>query len=110
VAYEKQVERAGVVCMKIYVVIGTTGEYSDRSEWLVSAYYSEDDAKQHVLRADEYAKTIMSSMAHNSYDERMEARKNNPLDPSFDMDYTGTNYAYQELELKDKFIAPEVLH
>ena len=34
--------------MKVYVVMGTSGDYSDRREWVVCAYTDEALAKQHV--------------------------------------------------------------
>lgn len=33
---------------KVYVVIGESGEYSDRRDWTVCAYLSEDMARRHV--------------------------------------------------------------
>lgn len=36
--------------MSIFVVFGKTGRYSDLSPWMVAAYTSEDDAKQHVIQ------------------------------------------------------------
>lgn len=32
----------------IYVVMGSHGEYSDRSEWMVAAYPDEQKAQEHV--------------------------------------------------------------
>jgi len=49
---------------KIYVVMGTTGEYSDRSEWLVIAYFDEEKAKQHVTLARQEAKRILHLAKH----------------------------------------------
>ena len=34
--------------MKIYIVRGPTGEYSDRSEWVVCAYPNKRDAEKHA--------------------------------------------------------------
>lgn len=33
----------------LYVVMGSYGEYSDRSEWLVAAYANRELAEKHVL-------------------------------------------------------------
>lgn len=51
---------------KIYVVMGTTGEYSDRSEWPVIAYFDEEKAKQHVTLARQEAKRILHLAKHNN--------------------------------------------
>lgn len=44
--------------MNIYVVIGTTGEYSDHREWPVAAYFSEKLAQAHVIRATQRANEL----------------------------------------------------
>jgi len=44
--------------MKIYVVIGHTGEYDSYREWLVKAYKDEKQAQNHVKLADEKAVKI----------------------------------------------------
>lgn len=38
----------------VYLVWGSQGEYSDRSDWNVAAYYLEEAAKQHAQLAKEY--------------------------------------------------------
>lgn len=99
---------------QIFVVFGKTGEYSDRSEWAVIAYTSEDDAKAHVLKATEYAKAWL---AHTQSEEFIDQwwtpeaaeklKAANPMDPSFSMEYTGTEYYYAPIELRKKFTTPE---
>lgn len=44
----------------IYVIIGSTGEYSDRDEWLVKAVTNEDRAKALVTALCEPVKTSWS--------------------------------------------------
>ena len=57
---------------KIFVVCGEAGEYSDRVEWLVKAYYSIDKAKDHVLNAERRAKEIFwSRKGVNEFDPNM---------------------------------------
>jgi hypothetical protein len=101
----------------IYVVFGQCGEYSDRLEWPVTAYTREEDAKEHVLKATEYADAwhklsrsdewIDSSIP---WDERERREKTaNPLDPEFQTDYTGTRYSYGKITLQERFVAPEVV-
>ncbi len=41
--------------MKIYIVMGTRGEYSDRDEWVIKAYSDEKLAQKHVLDAQEFS-------------------------------------------------------
>ncbi len=81
--------------MKIYVVIGYTGEYSDRTEWLVKAFNSEDAAKEHVLSATKRAKEIEATRE----DRYRSPKAANEFDPLMQMDYTGTYYNYESVEL-----------
>jgi len=37
--------------MKVYVVYGTSGEYSDREIWVVGGFYSKDKAEELVVNA-----------------------------------------------------------
>lgn len=79
----------------VYVVIGSTGEHSDRDEWIVKAFKKESEAMNHVtkasIRALELAKTRSSDF------DRCENK--NEFDPNFHMDYTGTTYRYEIVEL-----------
>jgi hypothetical protein len=83
--------------MKIWIVEGTTGEYIDRNDWVVCAYYSKQKAEEHarkaMLRAKEIEKTRESSY---HVPEGV-----NEFDPDMRMDYTGTEYFTIECELKD---------
>lgn len=77
----------------IYIVEGSTGEYSDRREWPVMAYRNEEQAKAHVLKAQEWAN-------QQRYDHgRVREDPRNPHDPGFQLDYTGTTYYYYAIEL-----------
>ena len=86
--------------MKIYIVHGTTGEYSDRTEWIVCAYPSKVDAQAHVMCAQRHCPP--EKEAYRSYVDGGERLKN-PYDPHFRMDYTGTYYYLTETELLDSF-------
>ena len=95
--------------MKIWIVSGTTGEYSSRSEWVVCAYTAEADAAAHVAKASQYAEAWHAFTQTPEF-ERMDwhsgrklMRSSNPMDPSFSCDYTGTTYEIQEVELRDHF-------
>lgn len=77
---------------KIYVVMGSTGEYSDRTEWSVCAYADKALAEQHVQMADACAKEQMPYR----YDKELV----NPFDPGMIMDYTGTYYYIYEVPVR----------
>jgi hypothetical protein len=88
--------------MKIYVVIGTTGEYSDRTEWLVKAFESENSAKKMVIEFSEKAREIWDMKEKDYKTDEFELGK--VFDPDFRMDnLTGTSYFLCEVELiRDK--------
>jgi hypothetical protein len=102
--------------VKIFTVHGTTGEYSDRSEWVVCAYTKEEDAKQHIELASEYARLWKEKsksadylkIAYSVEGQEMQ-EKANPMDPKFSMDYTGTSYWLEEVELNSSFVSVEVV-
>jgi hypothetical protein len=84
---------------QIYIVRGTTGEYSDRSEWLVAAYTDEVTAQEHVILAQKRANEI--KVAQDNTDYFTEFDKTNIYDPNGDIDnYTGTRY----------FVVPVILY
>jgi hypothetical protein len=81
----------------IYVVEGSTGEYSDHSEWLVKAFTSEDAAKDFVVKADAIARELQSSrQSHLDY-----WKEKHPMDDKYMSDYTGTHYTYHSVELEE---------
>jgi len=83
--------------MKIWIVEGTTGEYSDRDDWVVCAYTSQEKAENHASKAMRRAKEIQKDRL-----TRYSAPKSsNEFDPKMRMDYTGTEYYVIECELKD---------
>lgn len=100
---------------KIYVVHGTTGEYSDRSEWIVTAYTKEADAKHHVIKATEYADAWSARTRQADWDDlgweeqNRQEKAANPMDPAFSCGYTGTSYCYAEVVLQSKFVAVEAI-
>lgn len=84
--------------MKIYVVFGVTGEYSDRKEWPVVSYRDEQLAQDHVVRATERAKE-WEAIRKENYDSPPTGW--NQYDESMVCDYTGTSYFYHTIELLD---------
>lgn len=81
----------------IYIVMGTTGEYSGRNEWPVKAYRDSRLAESHVTNATELAKII--EVQYLRYDDT--PLDTNPYDPHMQMRYTGTSYFIMEVELDE---------
>ena len=91
--------------MKIYIVKGSTGEYSDYVEWLVKAFLTEKAAQTFVEHASSIAKQIFNINQQQflgnllRYTDRCIV--DHPMDPKFQEDYTGTSYTYEEIELEE---------
>ena len=82
----------------VFVVMGTTGEYSDRNEWAVMAYLDEAQAQEHVVNADRRAKELFATRQdHYSIEKGA-----NEFDPDMSMDYTGTSYFIYRVPLAKK--------
>ena len=101
---------------QIYILQGTTGEYSDRTDWLVRAYANEADAiKDQQDLSDAFSKLWkfmkdkdISCWVHT--DDVSEEYKNeyamllNPvteLDEDFQMYYTGTSWWVKPVFFKE---------
>lgn len=84
--------------MKIYVVFGSTGEYSDRTEWLIKAFSNAEKAKELVINATQEADRIRVKYK-SSYFNWDSKNDPNKYDPKMLLDYTGTSYYYQSVEL-----------
>lgn len=79
----------------IFIVEGSTGEYSDHCEWPVAAYFSEEQAKLHVQKATERAKELIAKCDGWGWEEK----QLNQWDRSMHVDYTGVNYRYYSVDL-----------
>jgi hypothetical protein len=84
---------------KLWVVVGSTGEYSDRVEWPVMAYCQKADAEAHRKAASEEAFRLGASndckkVICDAWDD--EALKNR-FDPNMQVQYTGTGYYIEEV-------------
>lgn len=81
----------------VYVVRGSTGEYSDRSEWLVRAFINEDAAKDYAERCGQHARAFAErERIAGTY---IDSDGQNPLDSNFHCDYTGTYYTVEACPL-----------
>jgi hypothetical protein len=92
----------------IYVVVGSTSEYSDRQEWVVGAYRNEENAQRRVVELDNlmrlygYDSIENNTLKYEELDQLLEAMRENPNgDSNFLIDYNGTRYYYYRIELKD---------
>ena len=79
---------------KIYIVKGWTGEYSDKHEWPVAAYEDEKTAVEHAHQAEVRAKELWVDYHANDG-----ITWKNEYDLDMDMDYTGTHYYVEVVEL-----------
>jgi hypothetical protein len=91
----------------IYVVMGTTGEYSDRVEWPVKAFQSEEKAEKFINHLSLKYKTYPGGTTGYGFergpDEEEDALQEymEEFDPGFEEDYTGTFWYLFEVELKE---------
>lgn len=86
---------------RIYVVIGSTGEYSDRSEWWVAAYHSEAAAAERVAKCTAFARenSMLWGECSAEYDARLDIES--PYDAGMSVDYTGVRYEFAAVDLVD---------
>lgn len=83
--------------MKIYIVCGMTGEYSDSFDWNVCAYTDKNIAEEHARKAMLRGKEIQKSNQRYYRPKHGE----NQFDVEMSMDYTGTEYTVNEVDLLD---------
>jgi len=81
----------------IFIVHGSTGEYSDRSEWVVAAFTDLKRAEEWKEGAQKYASELFKSRAGRA--GRLRHIGINPYDYYMVIDYTGTEYSIEEVSL-----------
>ncbi len=81
---------------EIWIVVGSTGEYSDYREWSVAAYTSKEEAEKHVELCKKW-------FDDNGGIEELRSNYDilNPYDPHMSVDYTGTTWSIFPLILKE---------
>lgn len=104
----------------IYVVMGHTGEYSDRREWPVCGYKTKEMAEEHAFQATKRAKEIFDLIEspenkNRPYEEgtgkgrlgfydlandETVPETYNKYDSNMSMDYTGTDYYVIDVEMR----------
>lgn len=87
---------------KIFIIEGTTGEYSDRSNWIVEAYADENAAKTQTEKLNRLVKEAEGTKESYYGAQFTNAfKKLQELDPCAAIDYTGTDYTVFETLLKE---------
>jgi hypothetical protein len=87
----------------IWVVEGSTGEYSDHSEWPVKAFTKEEYAKEFVeLCSAEYRRIILrlDELELYYFDSDLPEDCKHKYDEGFTTDYTGTLYRCYPVEVE----------
>ena len=79
---------------EIFVVRGSAGEYSDRTEWPVAAYTTEEQAQDCVVKAEMRANEIFSILRMEGFSE-----KENEFDPEMPKNYGEARYRYEKVAL-----------
>ena len=93
---------------EIFVVQGSTGEYSDHREWLIKAFVKELAAQDFVEKVSARAREITQAeeTARDARDYSFYDRKDpkfvNELDKDMQIDYTGVEYTYFPVELVEE--------
>lgn len=92
--------------MKVYVIVGCTGEYEDRKEWVVSkAFTDEDRATAFAKQLDDLGKVGERKGTLRIGDFQRERDvvlpKLQELDPKATIDNTGTQYVVEEAYLDE---------
>jgi hypothetical protein len=99
--------QTGGAMKQIFIVQGSTGEYSDHKDWLYKAYYSRDAA---IKVAQELNAKLLELCIHrqnesliNYYSTRMEKIKTlHEIDPKFCLDHTGSDYTVLPCDIADE--------
>ena len=94
--------------MKVFICFASTGEYSDRQEWTLHGYRTEQEAKDFVMRADEKFRELWTQCAGEgrwlcNYEAKERLFKPGwlPECPTLDEpDYTGFRFHYHPVEIK----------
>ena len=85
--------------MKIYIVMGESGEYSDRNVWDVKAFKNEIDARKFVEDCTKEGNILKLKYEYEWYDSTIHDK--HPLDPDFKIRGNDFNYWIEETELED---------
>jgi hypothetical protein len=97
--------------MPVYIVNGSTGEYSDHREWIVCGYAQHSMALLLVNRLTAAFQSVVAVLGGNPYQWSIGMRERvadllREHDPHLELDYTGVHYYVTECELRDD--VPEI--
>jgi len=93
----------------LWMVVGSTGEYSDRGEWAVMAYRKKADAEAHQKAASEEAFKLGASQdcRQVTYDPWDSEAVKNRFDPGMRVQYTGVGYYVREVPFTEGSFDPK---
>jgi hypothetical protein len=82
---------------EIFIIFGTTGEYSNRHSWPVRAFATQVDADLFAIECQKEADPIWNAGGSNDWSKYTKAREylyenNCKCDQNLNFDYTGTDY------------------
>ena len=84
----------------VWVVVGETGEYSDYSEWNVAAFTTETEA---IRFKEECEREVFRISDGTKGNPRLREGFRHSYDTQFHMDYTGTSYRVDMVEVFESF-------
>lgn len=84
--------------MKIYIVFGSTGEYSGRTEWILKAFYEEKQAKDLVINVTNEVRNLLLIYE----DEGLIPPHTNIFDKDMKTFGYEIRYYYKECDLEDE--------
>ncbi len=87
--------------MRIYLVKGNTGEYADRAEWIAKAFNNEIAAIHYCDHLNKLGGWEHSSTYLNMDEQFRSLETLQEFDPKARMDYTGTYYEIESMEVED---------
>ncbi len=76
--------------------MGSCGEYSDHITWQIAAYKTEEEARKHVEKAAERFSELNLKYKEDVYTI---PKKENEYDTGMHVDYTGTRYYVEGVDL-----------
>ena len=82
----------------VFIVVGSTGQHSDYMEWNVAAYPTETQGNAHR----DAAQVVADS--HKKLARNYNFNLKNPHDPQYSIDYTGTSYRVEMVEVFSAFM------
>jgi hypothetical protein len=82
-----------------YLVVGSTGEYSDHSQWNVAAYTTRGQAEEHCRQLEELVAETRAEVSTWEGRDQVREQVRKRLDPACAIDYNGAVYVVEEVPL-----------